>query len=68
MCEDVILDAAKTAVKHISSFMLKVSAFRLRNASSARNNVEILSKQNFASPGMICHYNIRSSCFSVLAI
>jgi hypothetical protein len=51
VCEDVILDAAKTAIEPISSFMLKVSAFRLRVAG--RSNAEILSKQNFATPGIL---------------
>ena len=51
VCEDVILDAAKTAIDPISSFMLKVSAFRLRS-SGRSNELLSLSKQNFATPGI----------------
>ena len=48
ICEDLILETAKACIEPISSFMLKVSAFQLRNKQLS--NKEYLYKQNFATP------------------
>ncbi|KAJ3287812.1 Golgi transport complex subunit 3 [Borealophlyctis nickersoniae] len=47
VCENFILETAKACVEPVSSFMLKVAAFRLR--SETQSSVP-LSSQTFASP------------------
>ncbi|KAI8614180.1 Sec34-like family-domain-containing protein [Chytriomyces sp. MP71] len=46
-CEDMILDTVKACVEPVSSFMIKVTAFRLK---SAKGGGERLGMQAFASP------------------
>lgn len=51
VCEDLILETARAALDPLSSFLLKVSAFRLRHANRDGTARELLRNQNFATPG-----------------
>ncbi|KAH6567492.1 hypothetical protein BASA60_009022 [Batrachochytrium salamandrivorans] len=53
VCEDLILETAKSSVEPISAFMLKVSAFRLRNNSRPMSSRDVLKNQSFAQPNQI---------------
>ncbi|KAI8930236.1 Sec34-like family-domain-containing protein [Entophlyctis helioformis] len=52
-CEDLILETAKGAVEPVASFMLKVSAFRLRNDARPPASRDTLQNQSFAQPNQI---------------
>jgi hypothetical protein len=65
VCEDIILETAKLAIEPISTFMLKVSAFRLRASHHSGATKEYLYKQNFATPGSFCiisYYRSHTNC------
>ncbi|XJO73885.1 hypothetical protein BDV3_004794 [Batrachochytrium dendrobatidis] len=53
VCEDLILETAKSAVEPVSSFMLKVAAFRLRNDARPASSRDYLRNQSFAQPNQI---------------
>nr|KAJ3422367.1 Golgi transport complex subunit 3 [Polyrhizophydium stewartii] len=53
VCEDLILETGKAATDPISAFMLKVSAFRLRNEARPFGSRDMLKNQSFAQPNQI---------------
>ncbi|KAJ3225402.1 Golgi transport complex subunit 3 [Clydaea vesicula] len=53
VCEDLILENAKSSLEPISSFLIKVSAFKLRNEAKPLTQKELLVKQNFAQAGAV---------------
>ncbi|KAJ3389292.1 Golgi transport complex subunit 3 [Lobulomyces angularis] len=53
VCEDLILENAKSSLEPISSFLIKVSAFKLRNETKPLTQKELLVKQNFAQAGAV---------------
>ncbi|TPX32254.1 hypothetical protein SmJEL517_g04569 [Synchytrium microbalum] len=55
VCEDFILDTTRSCVEPLSSFLLKVQVFRLRDGSSRSSSVprESLAAQNFAQPAQV---------------
>ncbi|KAJ3055112.1 Golgi transport complex subunit 3, partial [Quaeritorhiza haematococci] len=53
ICEDFILETARGCVEPVSAFLLKISAFRLRNEQKALNAREALSSQSFAQPAQV---------------
>jgi hypothetical protein len=57
VCEDLILENAKAALEPVSSFLLKVSAFRLRNEARNLASKELLIRQTFAQPGIVAGIN-----------
>ncbi|CAG8514323.1 7608_t:CDS:10 [Paraglomus brasilianum] len=50
VCEEFIMESAKAAVEPLSSFLVKVSAFRLRNDLKPLHQQTRLKSQNFAQP------------------
>ncbi|CAG8824518.1 28853_t:CDS:2, partial [Dentiscutata erythropus] len=50
ICEDFIFDSSKAAIEPLSSFLVKVSAFRLRNDLKAVHHQTLLKNQKFAQP------------------
>ncbi|TPX43835.1 hypothetical protein SeLEV6574_g04838 [Synchytrium endobioticum] len=55
ICEDFILDTTRSCVEPLSSFLLKVQAFKLRDSSIRPSSVPRLSlpSQNFAQPAQV---------------
>ncbi|CAG8522986.1 372_t:CDS:10 [Acaulospora colombiana] len=53
ICEEFILDNSKAAIEPLSSFLLKVSTFRLRNDLREVHRQTSLKNQNFAQPDKI---------------
>ncbi|KAI8811510.1 Sec34-like family-domain-containing protein [Cladochytrium replicatum] len=53
VCEEFILETAKACVEPISSYMLKVSAFKITNESKPRPSREPVYKQSFAHPSNV---------------
>ncbi|RHZ56100.1 hypothetical protein Glove_406g88 [Diversispora epigaea] len=53
ICEDFIFDSSKAAIEPLSSFLVKVSAFRLRNDLKAVHYQTLLKNQKFAQPAKI---------------
>ncbi|CAG8743315.1 6616_t:CDS:2, partial [Acaulospora morrowiae] len=53
VCEEFILDNSKLAIEPLSSFLLKVSAFRLRNDLREVHHQTSLKNQKFAQPDKV---------------
>ncbi|CAG8739718.1 7470_t:CDS:2, partial [Cetraspora pellucida] len=53
ICEEFIMDSYKAAIEPLSSFLMKVSAFRLRNDLKPVHQQTLLKDQSFAQPANI---------------
>ncbi|CAI2174129.1 14468_t:CDS:10 [Funneliformis geosporum] len=53
ICEEFITESAQAAIEPLSSFILKVSAFKIRNNLKPINQQTLLKNQNFAKPAKI---------------
>ncbi len=52
ICEEFITESAQAATEPLSSFILKVSAFKIRNNLKQIHQQTLLKNQNFAEPGI----------------
>ncbi|CAG8456803.1 818_t:CDS:10 [Funneliformis caledonium] len=53
ICEEFITESAQAAIEPLSSFILKVSAFKIRNNLKPKNHQTLLKNQSFADPAKI---------------
>jgi primase-polymerase (primpol)-like protein len=53
VCEEFITESVHVAIESLSSFILKVSAFRIRSNLRPVHQQTLLKNQNFADPAKI---------------